>query len=154
MVHLRSALLRELDDEAVKELVSLIDPSTPGGPFPGIELRHLGGALNRAPGRSHAVGTQGAAFHLWVRLPAPAEQAGAARTAADQVLERLRPWDTGAMLPGFLFDHDSTPEQVRRAYTEADHRRLAALKAIYDPNHLFRINHSIPPSGNGERTRS
>ncbi|WP_285782488.1 FAD-binding protein [Microbispora sp. NBRC 16548] len=154
MVHLRSALLRELDDEAVEELVSLIDPSTPGGPFPGIELRHLGGALNRAPGRSHAVGTQGAAFHLWLRLPAPAEQAGAARTAADQVLERLRRWDTGAMLPGFLFDHDSTPEQVRRAYTEADHRRLAALKAIYDPNHLFRINHSIPPAGNGERTRS
>lgn len=67
MVHLRSALLHGLDDEAVEELVSFIDPSTPEGPFPGIELRHLGGALNRPPGRPHAVSTQGAAFHLWMR---------------------------------------------------------------------------------------
>ncbi|MEV0236036.1 FAD-binding protein [Nonomuraea sp. NPDC050786] len=145
MAHLRSALLHELDDEAVAELVSFIDPSTPGGPFPGIELRHLGGALNRPPGRPHAVSTQGAAFHLWLRTPAPAGQADAARKAADAALERLRRWDTGAMLPGFLFDHDSAPERVSRAYTEADYRRLAALKAQYDPNQLFRPNHNIPP---------
>ncbi|MFC5827650.1 FAD-binding oxidoreductase [Nonomuraea insulae] len=146
-VHLRSALLHELDDEAVGELVSFIDPSNPGGPYPGIELRHLGGALNRPPGRPHAVSTQGAAFHLWLRMPAPAERAEAARTAADEVLERLGRWDTGAMLPGFLFDHDSAPERVRRAYTEDDYQRLAALKATYDPNQLFRINHNIPPLG-------
>ncbi|MGV9770647.1 BBE domain-containing protein [Streptosporangium sp. NPDC003464] len=58
------------------------------------------------------------------------------------------------MLPGFLFDHDSAPERVRRAYTEADYRRPAALKAEYDPDHLFRVNHSIPPFGSGERARS
>ncbi|MEW1836877.1 FAD-binding oxidoreductase [Nonomuraea angiospora] len=154
MAHLRSALLHELDEEAVEELVSFIDPSVPGGPFPGIELRHLGGALNRPPGRSHAVSTQGAAFHLWMRMPAPAEQAEAVRKVADEALERLRRWDTGAVLPGFLFDHDSAPERVRRAYTEEDYRRLATLKAKYDPNQLFRINHNIPPSGDGERTRS
>ncbi|MER5626351.1 FAD-binding protein [Streptosporangium sp. NPDC002544] len=152
--HLRGALLHELDDEAVKELVSFIDPAAPGGPFPGIELRHLGGALNRTPGRPHAVSTQGAAFHLWLRMPAPAGQADAVRKTSDEVLERLRRWDTGAMLPGFLFDHDSAPERVRRAYTEAAYRRLAALKATYDPNHLFRINHTIPPLSNGEHTRS
>lgn len=152
--HLRSALLHELDDEAVEELVSFIDPATPGGPFPGIELRHLGGALDRPPGRSHAVSTQGAAFHLWMRMPAPAEQADAVRKAADEALERLRRWDTGAMLPGFMFDHDSAPERVRRAYTEAAYRRLAELKAKYDPNQLFRINHNIPPSGDGAGPRS
>ncbi|MCK2218615.1 FAD-binding oxidoreductase [Actinomadura sp. ATCC 31491] len=146
-VHLRSALLHEPDEEAVRELVSFIDPSAPGtGPFPGLELRHLGGALNRAPGRPHAVSTQGAAFHLWLRVPAPAGQGETARATADQALERLRRWDTGAMLPGFLFDHDSSPERVRRAYTEADYRRLAAIKAAYDPDHLFRINHTIPPA--------
>ncbi|NUW35577.1 FAD-binding oxidoreductase [Nonomuraea sp. SMC257] len=145
-VHFRSALLDDLDDDAVEELVALIDPAKSGGPFPGIELRHLGGALDRPPGRPHAVSTQGAAFHLWLRMPAPPDQADAVREAADEVLERLRRWDTGAMLPGFLFDHDSAPERVRRAYSEADHRRLAALKATYDPNHLFRINHTIPPA--------
>ncbi|MFD9904231.1 FAD-binding oxidoreductase [Streptomyces sp. NPDC059063] len=155
MAHLRSALLRELDDEAVKELVSFIDPAVPGdGPFPNIELRYLGGALDRAPRHPHAASTQGAAFHLWTRLPAPAEQADAARKTIDEVLERLRHWDTGAMLPGFLFDYDSAPERVRLAYTEANYRRLAELKAEYDPNDLFRVNHHIPPSRGGEPTRS
>jgi FAD/FMN-containing dehydrogenase len=147
MVHLRSALLHELDDEAVRELVSFIDPARPGGPYPGIQIRHLGGALDRAPRRPHAASTQGAAFHLWLRMPAPREHADAARRAADEVLERLRPWDTGAMLPGFLFDHDTAPEQVGRAYTAADHRRLARLKAAYDPHRLFRVNHTIEPFG-------
>ncbi|AQZ69927.1 Mitomycin radical oxidase [[Actinomadura] parvosata subsp. kistnae] len=151
--HLRSALLHELDDEAVAELVSLIDPSAPGGSSPGIELRQLGGALNRAPRRPHAVSTQGAAFHLWLRVPAPPGQAVAARETADEVLERLRPWDTGAMLPGFLFDPDAAPDRVRRAYTEADHRRLAALKAVHDPDDLFRINHHIPPLGDDEAAK-
>lgn len=76
------------------------------------------------------------------------------REISDGVLERLRKWDTGAVLPGFLFDHDSTPERVRRAYTEADYRRLAELKAEYDPNRLFRINHTILPVGDGDLTRS
>ncbi|MFC7585179.1 FAD-binding oxidoreductase [Nonomuraea antimicrobica] len=151
--HLRSALLGELDEEAVAELVSFIDPSVSEGPFPGIELRHLGGALDRSPGRPHAVSTQGAAFLLWMRLPALAEGVDV-REIADGVLERLGRWDTGAMLPGFLFDHDSAPERVRRAYGEADYRRLGALKAGYDPGRLFRINHNILPLGEGERVRS
>ncbi|GGS82629.1 FAD-binding oxidoreductase [Nonomuraea spiralis] len=143
--HLRSALLRDLDDDAVAELVSFIGPSATGGPFPGIELRHLGGALDRPPARPHAVSTQGAEFLLWMRLPGPSGQADAARRTADGILGRLRRWDTGTMLPGFLFDHDSTPERVRRAYTAAAHRRLATLKARYDPAQVFRVNHNIPP---------
>ncbi|WP_217549248.1 BBE domain-containing protein, partial [Streptomyces sp. GbtcB6] len=153
-VHLRSALLRELDDDAVTALVSFIDPSNPGGPYPGIELRHLGGALDRPPRRPHAAGTQGAASHLWMRMPAPPDLADAAHRAPDEILERLRPWDTGALLPGFLFDHDSAPERVRRAYSEADHRRLSELKARYDPDRLFRVSHYIPPLAAGERTPS
>ncbi|NLU74346.1 FAD-binding oxidoreductase [Streptomyces sp. HNM0575] len=144
-VHFRSALLYEPDDAAVETLVSFIDPAVPEGPFPGIELRHLGGALSRPPARPHSVGIRDAAFHMWMRMPAPAEQADAVRRAADRVLERLRPWDTGGLLPGFLYEHDSGPERVRRAYSEPDHRRLTALKAEYDPHNLFRVNHNIPP---------
>ena len=51
-----------------------------------------------------------------------------------------------ALLPGFLFDHDSAPERVRQAYTEEDHQRLTTLKARYDPAQFFRVNHHIPPS--------
>lgn len=148
-VHFRSALLRELDDAAVEQLVSFIDPAAPEGPLPGLELRHLGGALSRPPVRAHAVGARDAAFLLWLRIPAPAGEADTVRRAADEVLRRLEPWDTGTLLPGFLYDHDCDPERVRRAYAEPDHRRLTALKAAYDPHNLFRINHNIPPVSDG-----
>ncbi|GAA4227690.1 FAD-binding oxidoreductase [Actinomadura meridiana] len=149
-VHFRSALLDEPSDVAVKALVSFIDPaSAPEGLFPGIELRHLGGALSRPPARPHAVDARDAAFLLWVRVPLPDGETAPARGLADDVLDRLRPWDTGALLPGFLFDHDSDPERVRRAYSESDHRRLTELKAEYDPHNLFRVNHNIRPVGDG-----
>jgi FAD binding domain/Berberine and berberine like len=148
-VHFRSALLHQPDDAAVEALVSLIDPAGAGGRFPGIELRHLGGALNRPPRRPHAAGTRDAAFHLWLRMPAPIEEADAVRRDADEAMALLKPWDTGALLPGFLFDHDAGPEGVRRAYAEPDYRRLAALKARHDPGNLFRVNHNIPPVSDG-----
>ncbi|MCP3821467.1 BBE domain-containing protein [Streptomyces sp. A3M-1-3] len=148
-VHFRSALLHELDDVAVETLVSFIDPALPGGPFPNIELRHLGGALSRPPELAHAVGVRDAPFHLWMRTPTPDGTADEARRVSDEVLKRLRPWDTGDLLPGFLFDHDSDPERVRRAYAEPDYRRLTRLKAEYDPHNLFRINHNIPPVFDG-----
>jgi FAD/FMN-containing dehydrogenase len=132
--HLRSALLRELDDEAVETLVSLL-----ASPL-NCEIRQLGGALDRPAPRPHPVSTQGAAFHAWVRTPAGAER------AAEELLRRLRPWDTGATLPGFLFDADSGVERVRRAYSPTNYGRLRTLKRRYDPGNLFRINHNIPPA--------
>ncbi|MGW0499668.1 FAD-binding oxidoreductase [Streptomyces sp. NPDC003007] len=148
-VHFRSALLHGLDDAAAETLVSFIDPAQPGEPYRNIELRHLGGALSRPPERAHAVGARDASFHLWMRMPTPDGTADQARRISDEVLARLGPWDTGGLLPGFLFDHDSGPERVRRAYAAPDYRRLTRLKAEYDPHNLFRINHNIPPVPDG-----
>jgi FAD/FMN-containing dehydrogenase len=60
--------------------------------------------------------------------------------------EGLRPWDTGATLPNFLSSGDTEPYRVRAAYRDADYERLAAIKATYDPQNLFRVNHNIPPA--------
>jgi hypothetical protein len=64
---------------------------------------------------------------------------------ADALLARLRRWDIGPVLPGFLLDPDLAPELSRRAHAEADYRQLAALRAKYDPTDLLRINHTMPP---------
>ncbi|MDV6263938.1 FAD-binding oxidoreductase [Rhodococcoides yunnanense] len=150
-VHFRGALLSELDDAAVDALVSLIDPAQ--DVFPGVELRHMGGALHRAPGRAHAVGDRDAEFLLYLRVPVPAGDEDVVSLAADKMLERVKPWDTGSTLPGFLFDHDSDPKSVRRAYSAPDYRRLTRIKAKYDPQNLFRINHNIPPVEDGAGRR-
>lgn len=44
------------------------------------------------------------------------------------------------------FVNDEGPERVRAAYPGETWDRLAAVKARYDPENLFRRNHNIPPA--------
>ena len=41
---------------------------------------------------------------------------------------------------------DEGEERVRAAYPGATWDRLAAVKAVYDPDNLFRLNQNIPPA--------
>jgi hypothetical protein len=63
----------------------------------------------------------------------------------EQLIDGLRPWDTGSALPNFL-GCETKPHQVRAAYRAADYEKLTAIKATYDPRNLFRVNHNIPPT--------
>ena len=45
---------------------------------------------------------------------------------------------------GFLGDEGE--ERVRAAYPGATYERLAAIKAGYDPDNVFRLNQNIPPA--------
>jgi FAD/FMN-containing dehydrogenase len=55
----------------------------------------------------------------------------------------LQDGDTGAYA-GFLGDEGE--ERVRAAYPGATFDRLAAIKAQYDPDNVFRLNQNIPPA--------
>lgn len=63
----------------------------------------------------------------------------------DGLHERLRPWTTGRTLVNFLGIDDTTPEQVRTAFEPADYARHAQIKATYDSDNRFRVNHNIRP---------
>jgi FAD/FMN-containing dehydrogenase len=41
---------------------------------------------------------------------------------------------------------DEGEDRVRAAYPGATWERLAAVKAAYDPDNVFRLNQNIPPS--------
>jgi FAD/FMN-containing dehydrogenase len=51
--------------------------------------------------------------------------------------------DPGAYA-GLLADEGA--ERVRAAYPGATWQRLAAVKAAYDPDNVFRLNQNIPPA--------
>ena len=44
------------------------------------------------------------------------------------------------------FMSDATESEVREAYTDRAWSRLAAIKAQYDPDNVFHLNHNIPPA--------
>jgi hypothetical protein len=45
------------------------------------------------------------------------------------------------------FVSDITAARVRRTFGAEKYRRLEALKAIYDPENVFRLNQNVPPPG-------
>ena len=48
------------------------------------------------------------------------------------------------LIAGFIGDEGESG--VRAAYPGVTYDRLAAIKAQYDPENLFHVNHNIPPA--------
>jgi len=59
----------------------------------------------------------------------------------DDLVALLRWHGTGRAFLNFLTDPDRTAD----AFAAADHRRLAEVKAAWDPDNVFRYNHNIAP---------
>jgi FAD binding domain-containing protein/berberine-like enzyme len=91
-----------------------------------VEVRHWAGAI--ATGKGPA-GHRDAEFSVILDAPSA--------TFADRVT------GMGAKFLNFLAD----PSRVREAYAADAWRRLATVKAFYDPENFFRINHNIAPAG-------
>jgi FAD/FMN-containing dehydrogenase len=137
-------LLRGLDGAAVRTVVDLAGPDAPVPCV--VDLRHLGGALARTPAVPSAVGHRDAAYLLRVLSPITGADPATVRAAHLRVFEAMRPWSTGGRSLNFVYGDHATADQVRDAYEPGDHRRLAELKAGYDPANMFRLNHNIPPA--------
>jgi hypothetical protein len=147
----RTTMLRRLDPGAIDTLVALAGPDA-HAPF-GVEMRHLGGALGRPPRIPNAIGHRDAAYSLYIGSVLDPSLEEPTRLAQQRLVERLRPWATGAELLNFIHGADTTLDRVRAAYTSADYTRLSALKARYDPTNRFRFNHNIAPAP-GQSIRS
>ena len=53
------------------------------------------------------------------------------------------PWATGAVYLNFIGDEGQ--DRVVAGFGRENYRRLAAVKADYDPDNVFRLNHNIEP---------
>ena len=142
-VYERSMYLRELDEDCADALLATAGPDT-ACPLRLVELRHLGGALRRAPSVPNAVGNREAEFLLYVAGDASAEGTTASRECSGRIVRSMGPWGTGRASMNFL-GSDAGELGVRDAFDPADFRRLMTVKRAYDPENIFRTEHNILP---------
>jgi FAD/FMN-containing dehydrogenase len=112
--------------------------------MPACEIRVLGGAMARVPAQATAFAHRHSRVMINVQAiydPSTSERSEHATWAGALVAE-LYDGDPGAYA-GFL-DNEGE-ERVRAAYPGATGERLTAVKAIFDPGNVFRLNQNIPP---------
>jgi hypothetical protein len=120
-------LLERLSDPALDFLVEA--GSDEGLGISTIEIRHWGGAMARPPAEAGPVGHRGVPFSVIADAADPA------------LADTLRPHATGGSFLNFLSDTARTAS----AYTPGDHRLLSEVRAAYDPDDVFRLNHRVRP---------
>ncbi|MWA01469.1 FAD-binding protein [Actinomadura sp. LD22] len=131
-----------LDGGLVRDLLGLAGPGAPDRAI--VEVRHLGGAMAKPPAVPNAVGNRDAG-HLVGLLSKLGPDDMGVDALHDRFGRLLAARSRGRVL-NFLFGPDATPDRVRAAYEPETYRRLAELKARYDPANLFRLNHNIAPA--------
>ncbi len=109
-----------------------------------ILFRH-GGAVSRVGSDFAAAGHRDATYMAhpiacW-QDPAEDEQHIA---WTQQFIDALMPYSTGGVY--LNFEQNEGEEHVRRGYDAETYRRLVALKDVWDPTNLFRVNQNIAPS--------
>jgi FAD/FMN-containing dehydrogenase len=79
-------------------------------------------------------------FGLWEN---PADDERARRWARD-IRADLKPWASGAVYLNFIGDEGE--DRVVAGFGRENYARLAKVKAKYDPENVFRLNHNIKPA--------
>ena len=104
----------------------------------------LGGAVARVPEDATAYSHRQAAHAVNINAVWLPDEPVADREVAwtQDFFAALEPFQTGVYV-NFLGDEGEG--RVRAAYGEDNYARLAALKARYDPDNLFRLNQNIRP---------
>ncbi|WP_406077928.1 FAD-binding oxidoreductase [Micromonospora sp. NBC_00858] len=145
----RTTGLRALPPEAVDALLDVVGPDS-DCPLASVEIRALGGALDRQAAVPNAVSPRGLPFVLFGFGVGAAEQAAWLSGYLTKVIQAVRPWADERSLPNFLSaDEATTPAAVRVVYGADLYDRLARIKARWDPDNMFRMNHNIPPASDG-----
>jgi hypothetical protein len=135
-----TALLGQLDDAA---LAAFVAPIRPGAPVMFGELRHLGGAVGRAPEGAGAAGRlEGEYLMFGAALVLDEESARACKAALARFCDALAPYATGKRYLNFA----EQPADSASLYEDGSYTRLRALRAAVDPAGRMVGNHPIPAS--------
>jgi hypothetical protein len=133
------ATLNELPDEAIDAFVATAGPEA-DSPLLLAELRHLGGALGRAPENAGALDKLDAEYVMlgigMLMDPAMREPIEA---QLDKLHDALGPWAAD----GGYYNYAERSCDVDAILPEETCKRLSTVKRSWDPDGLIRANHSI-----------
>ncbi|MGQ0805697.1 MAG: FAD-binding oxidoreductase [Actinomycetota bacterium] len=109
---------------------------------------HMGGAVARVPEDATAYGGRDVLHNIIIDaawLPEDSGEFAESETAwARQFLEAVGPHRDASVYVNFL-DSDDDTSRLREAYGDETYRRLAEVKAKYDPDNAFHHNQNIRP---------
>lgn len=112
---------------------------------PILQIRRLGGAMNRVSSESTAFAHRNAELFILAASLVPIDlPSEAVEEIRQKSWQPLKPFVTGAYI-NFL--SDLGPESLAAAYPGETFTRLASLKAAYDPENIFNQNGNIRPTG-------
>ncbi|MGW1777445.1 FAD-binding oxidoreductase [Streptomyces sp. NPDC002104] len=111
---------------------------------PAVQVRVLGGAMARVSADATAFAHRDRAVMINVAaMYGDPSEAEVHTRWADELTTTLQK-GVGGVYVNFLAD-DSTA-RIHEAYPEQTWNRLRAIKRVYDPANLFRVNNNIPPA--------
>ncbi len=132
----------DISDAAIATILdaaaNLPDPQTE------IALAHVGGAMARVPADATAFPQRAAhlTMNLHTRWEDPAKDAACIGWARD-LFDATTPFAASSIYVNFI-PEEGEPDQIVAAYGD-NLARLREIKATYDPDNLFRVNHNIRP---------
>ncbi|HVW16937.1 MAG TPA: FAD-binding oxidoreductase [Solirubrobacteraceae bacterium] len=135
-------MLGALDHDAIDAFVALAGPGS-DSPLLSAEIRHLGGALRRAPEGHGALATLDCEYMTFnVGMVLDDEGRAAIERRVGEMEAALAPYDAGREYLNFA----EAPTDASRFFAPGAHRRLREARAAYDPAGVFRANHPIEPA--------
>jgi hypothetical protein len=141
-IHTKSGYMASLSEEAIQ--AALQAAARIESPFSQLELLYLGGAVSRVDNDSTAYNNRTTPFVLnfaaaWMDEREDERHVGWASDGFDN----FEPYLTRGGYVNFM--NPSEAGRTADSYGAVKFERLRALKDMYDPSNLFRLNQNIPP---------
>ncbi|HKR81659.1 MAG TPA: BBE domain-containing protein [Candidatus Saccharimonadales bacterium] len=108
-----------------------------------LQIRRMGGAVARVPADETPFAWRDCEALIWSVSPVPVTLSdNEGRKISEKSWKPIKPLTEGCYI-NFLTSADH--ETATQAYPPATYARLAKIKAVYDPQNVFRRNVNIEP---------
>lgn len=138
----KSHFVDEINDDVIATLIEHAPRMT--SPLSSFYFQHLGGAISRGRADEAAFGHRDAVFDFTIlTVWEDAAETDTHLTWARDLFAAMQPHATGVYVNNLGVEGS---DRVKAAYASDTYQRLVALKDVYDPENVFRLNQNIAPS--------